>query len=142
MLKNFNLKKALWFTLGCLLLVIAFIGVYLPGLPWSTPAVGAAFCFAKSSERMHNWIMNHKLFGPFLRGWSEKRVFPTKGKYLMLVTMASSIIIMWFTTGNIKAIMWTGGCMILVAIWAWRYPGSVEEHSRRLKAGEKVAWLK
>ena len=41
-----NIKKALWFSLGCILLVIAFIGVYLPGLPWSTPAVGAAFCFA------------------------------------------------------------------------------------------------
>ena len=81
---KFNIKKTLWFSLGCVLLVIAFIGVYLPGLPWSTPAVGAAFCFAKSSDRMHNWIMNHKLFGPFLTNWSSKRVFPTKGKYLMV----------------------------------------------------------
>ena len=142
MFKNFNIKKAFWFTLGCILLGVAFVGIYLPGLPWSTPAVGAAYCFAKSSDRMHNWIMNHKLFGPFLRGWSEKRVFPTKGKYLMLVTMASSLIIMWFTTGNIKAIIWTGGFMVLVAIWAWRYPGSVEEQKRRKKAGEKIAWLK
>lgn len=142
MLKNFNLKKALWFTLGCMLLVIAFIGVYLPGLPWSTPAVGAAFCFAKSSERMHNWIMNHKLFGPFLRNWGEKRVFPTKFKYAMVLTMMSSLVIMWFTTGNIKAIMWTGGFMVLVAIWGWRYPGSLEEHKRRKNAGEKIAWLR
>ena len=142
MLKNFNLKKALWFTFGCVLLVIAFIGVYLPGLPWSTPAVGAAFCFAKSSERMHNWIMNHKLFGPFLQNWGEKRVFPTKFKYAMVLTMMSSLVIMWFTTGNIKAIMWTGGFMVLVAIWGWRYPGSLEEHKRRKDAGEKIAWLR
>ena len=142
MMKNFNIKKAFWFTLGCILLGVAFVGVYLPGLPWSTPAVGAAYCFAKSSDKMHNWIMNHKLFGPFLRGWSEKRVFPTKGKYLMIVTMTSSLVIMWFTTGNLKAIAWTGGFMVLVAIWAWRYPGSVEEHKRRVDAGERVAWLK
>ena len=142
MIKNFNIKKAFWFTLGCILLGVAFVGVYLPGLPWSTPAVGAAYCFAKSSDRMHNWIMNHKLFGPFLRGWSEKRVFPTKGKYLMILTMSSSIAIMWFTTGNLKAIAWTGGFMVLVAIWAWRYPGSVEEWQRRVDAGERVAWLK
>ena len=32
--------------------------------------------------------------------------------------------------------------MALVAIWAWRYPGSVEEQKRRVKAGEKIAWLK
>jgi|TARA_B100000902_G_C27024295_1_gene771198 hypothetical protein len=137
-----NIKKALWFSLGCILLVIAFIGVYLPGLPWSTPAVGAAFCFAKSSTRMHNWIMNHKLFGPFLTNWADKRVFPTKAKYLMVLTMASSLILMWFTTGNIKAIMWTGGAMLFCAIWGWRYPGSIEEHQRRKDSGEKIAWLK
>ncbi len=142
MIKNFNIKKAFWFTLGCILLGVAFVGVYLPGLPWSTPAVGAAYCFAKSSDRMHNWIMNHKLFGPFLRGWSEKRVFPTKGKYLMVLTMSSSIAIMWFTTGNLKAIAWTGGFMVLVAIWAWRYPGSHEEHALRKAEGRRVAWLK
>ena len=141
-MKKFNLKKSLWFSLGCLLLVIAFIGVYLPGLPWSTPAVGAAFCFAKSSERMHNWIMNHKLFGPFLTNWAEKRVFPTKFKYAMVLTMMSSIAIMWFTTGNIKAMMWTGGFMVLVAIWGWRYPGSLDEHERIIKDGQKIAWLK
>ena len=137
-----NLKKALWFSLGSILLVIAIIGVYLPGLPWSTPAVGAAFCFARSSERMHNWIMNHKLFGPFLTNWSSKRVFPTKAKYLMLLTMASSLVLMWFTTGNIKAIMWTGGAMLFCAIWGWRYPGSLEEHERRKQLGLRVAWLK
>ena len=137
-----NIKKALWFSLGCILLVIAFIGVYLPGLPWSTPAVGAAFCFAKSSTRMHNWIMNHKLFGPFLTNWADKRVFPTKAKYLMVLTMASSLILMWFTTGNIKAIMWTGGAMLFCAIWGWRYTGSIEEHQRRKDSGEKIAWLK
>lgn len=142
MMKNFNIKKAFWFTLGCILLGVAFVGVYLPGLPWSTPAVGAAYCFAKSSDKMHNWIMNHKLFGPFLRGWSEKRVFPTKGKYLMIVTMASSLVIMWFTTGNLKAIAWTGGFMVLVAIWAWRYPGSHKEHALRKAEGRRIAWLK
>ena len=137
-----NIKKALWFSLGCILLGVAFVGIYLPGLPWSTPAVGAAYCFAKSSDRMHNYIMNHKLFGPFLRGWSEKRVFPTKFKYFMIITMTSSVAFIWFSTSNIKAVLWSGGFMALVAIWAWRYPGSVKEQERRVKAGEKIAWIK
>ena len=102
MLKNFNIKKAFWFTLGCILLGVAFIGIYLPGLPWSTPAVGAAYCFAKSSDRMHNWIMNHKLFGPFLRGWADKRVFPTKFKYFMLVTMSSSVAVLCVFQAHMK----------------------------------------
>lgn len=137
-----NIRKALWFTAGMIFLGIAFVGVYLPGLPWSTPAVIAAYCFSKSSERMHNYLYNHKLFGPFLTGWAEKRIFPTKLKYVMLVTMSSSLLIMWFTTGNIKAILWTGGFMLLVAIWAWRYPGSEEIWQARKASGRRVAWLK
>ena len=137
-----NIKKAFWFTLGCLLVGVAFIGVYLPGLPWSTPAVGAAYCFAKSSDRMHNWIMNHKLFGPFLRGWSEKRIFPTKFKYFMIATMSTSIAFVWFSTGNIKATLWSAGFMFLVACWAWRYPGSVKEYNERMAHGKKIGWIR
>ena len=137
-----NIRKALWFTAGTIFLGIAFVGIYLPGLPWSTPTVIAAYCFAKSSKRMHDYLYNHKLFGPFLTGWQEKRIFPTKFKYFMLLTMSSSLVIMWFTTGNIKAIIWTGGFMILVAIWGWRYPGSEEEYQLRKTQGKRIAWLK
>jgi uncharacterized membrane protein YbaN (DUF454 family) len=137
-----NIRKTLWFTAGIILVGVAFVGIYMPGLPWSTPAVGAAYCFSKSSDRMHKWLYNHKLFGPFLTGWQDKRIFPTKFKYFMVLTMLSSLAIMWFTTGNLKAIYWTAGFMALVVVWGWRYPGSEEEHQRRVDAGEKIAWLK
>lgn len=135
-------KKILWMSGGFICLGIAYIGIVTPGIPWSTPTVGAAFCFAKGSERMHNWIMNHKLFGPFLRNWGEKRVFPTKAKWAMVLTMDSSLIIMWFTTHNWKAVVGLGVTMALVALWAIKYPGSLEEWKRRKAAGEKIGWFK
>jgi uncharacterized protein len=137
-----NIKKAMWFTAGIIFLGIAFVGIYLPGLPWSTPAVLAAYCFSKSSERMHRWLYNHKLFGPFLTGWQEKRIFPTKFKYFMIVTMSSSLAILWFTTGNPKAVLYSGIFMALVAVWGWRFPGSEAEHQARKDAGKRIAWLK
>ena len=137
-----SIKKTLWFSLGCILLGVAFVGVYLPGLPWSTPAVGAAYCFAKSSDRMHNWIMNHKLFGPFLRNWGEKRVFPQKMKYFMLGMMSLSLVLMYVSGVKTIGIISTACFMAIVAVWAWRYPSSVEEHDRRKETGEKIGWLK
>ena len=137
-----NIKKAMWFTAGIIFLGIAFVGIYLPGLPWSTPAVLAAYCFSKSSERMHRWLYNHKLFGPFLTGWQEKRIFPTKFKYFMIVTMSSSLAILWFTTGNPTAVLYSGIFMALVAVWGWRYPGSEAEYQRRKELGLRQAWLK
>ncbi len=137
-----KIKKAFWVTLGFIFLGIAYIGVVTPGIPWSTPTVIAAFCFAKGSERWHNWIMNHKLFGPFLRNWGEKRVFPTKAKWAMFITMDVSLIIIWVTTQNWKAVAGTAIFMALCAVWAWRYPGSVEEWKRRVDNGLKVGWFK
>ncbi len=136
-----KIRKALWFVAGIVFLGIAYIGVVVPGIPWSTPAVLAAYCFAKSSDRMHRWIYSHPLFGPFLIGWQTKRIFPTKFKYFMIATMSSSLAIMWFTTGNITAIAWTGAFMALVAIWGWRYPGSEEIYQQRVREGKRIAWL-
>ena len=128
--------------IGFLSLGMAYIGVIVPGIPFSIFLVFAAYCFAKSSKRMHDWLYNHKYFGPFLTNRVQKRVFPTKGKYAMILVMASSLAFLWFTTENIKAVAWSGGFMALVAIWAWRFPGTVEEHKARTKAGKKIGWIK
>lgn len=128
--------------LGFLSLGMAYVGVIVPGIPFSIFLVFAAYCFAKSSPRMHKWLYNHKYFGPFLTNWVEKRVFPTKGKYAMVLVMASSLAFLYFSTGNLKAFAWSGIFMALVAIWAWRFPGSVEEHTKRTKEGHKIGWIK
>ena len=137
-----TIKKKLYLTLGFLCVGIAYIGFVTPGIPFSIFLVIAAWAFAKSSPKMEAWLYNHPWFGKFLTNWTKKRVFPTKGKYAMILVMASTLVFTWFATGNLNAILWSGGFMALVAIWAWRYPGSVEEHERRTKAGEKIAWLK
>ena len=128
--------------LGFLSLGMAYVGVVVPGIPFSIFLVCSAYCFAKSNKKMHDWLYNHKYFGPFLTNWTQKRVFPTKGKYAMILVMASSLAFFWFTTYNVAAVAWTGGSMLLVAIWAWRYPGSVEEHTKREQLGNKIGWLK
>ena len=56
---------------------MAYVGVVVPGIPFSIFLVFAAYCFAKSSKKWHDWLYNHKYFGPFLTNWVEKKVFPT-----------------------------------------------------------------
>jgi uncharacterized protein len=136
------MKKLFWNILGFLSLGMAYVGVITPGLPYSIFVVFAAYCFSKGSERMHRWIMNHRLFGPFLTNWSEKRVFPEKMKYFMLFMMMTSLGIMWASGVKPIGIASTAAFMALVAIWAWRFPSSVEEHDRRKSNGEKIGWLK
>jgi len=136
------MKKLLWNILGFFCLGLAYVGVILPGFPYSIWIVAAAYCFSHGSERMHRWLYNHKLFGPFLTNWGQKRVFPTKMKYFMLAMMSLSLIIMASTGVKPIGVISTAVFMALVATWAWRFPSSVEEHDRRKLKGEKIGWLK
>jgi uncharacterized membrane protein YbaN (DUF454 family) len=136
------MKKLLWNILGFACLGLAYIGIILPGFPYSIWIVAAAYCFSNGSERMHKWLYNHKLFGPFLTNWSEKRVFPTKMKYFMVGMMTLSLVLMYTSGVPLKGINFTAMFMALVAIWAWRFPGSVAEYDRRKLSGEKISWFK
>lgn len=137
-----NIRKKLWFLAGILLVGVAYIGVIMPGIPFTIPTVAAAYCFARSSEKMHNWLYGHKLFGPFLTNWEQKKVFPTKAKYIMVGFMVFFLLLMWFTTQNPKALLYSSAFMCFGAAWGWRYPGSPEEYDRRVATGEKIGWLK
>ena len=135
-----KVKQFLWKVLGFLSLGMAYVGLITPGIPYSIFVVSAAYCFAKGSPKMHAWLYNHKIFGPFLTNWNTKRVFPTKMKFFMLAMMTTSLIIMSFTV-PVKGVVYTGIFMLLVATWAWRFPGSVEEHDRRIAEGRKIGWF-
>jgi uncharacterized membrane protein YbaN (DUF454 family) len=120
---------------------LAYLGVILPGFPYSIWVVAAAYCFSKGSERMHRWLYNHRLFGPFLTNWSEKRVFPTKMKFFMIGMMSLSLVLMY--TGGVATIgiVSTAVTMLIVAVWAWRFPGSVEAYDRRMAEGKTAGWF-
>lgn len=135
------MKKLFWNILGFLSLGMAYVGVITPGMPYSIFVVFAAYCFSKGNERMHRWLYNHKLFGPFLTNWGEKRVFPQKMKYFMLAMMTTSLIIMFFTGIKPIGIISTAVFMACVAVWAWRFPGSVEAYDQRIADGKKVGWF-
>jgi uncharacterized membrane protein YbaN (DUF454 family) len=85
--------------------------------------------------------MNHRIFGPFLTNWSTKRVFPQRMKYLMIAMMSLSLVLM--TVSGVKpiGILSTGIFMLLVAVWAWRYPSTVDEHDQRVANGKKIGWF-
>jgi uncharacterized protein len=132
------MKKYFWMSLGYLSLGMAYVGLVTPGIPFSIFLVFSAYCFAKSSKKMHDWIYNHKHFGPFLTNWTEKRIFPTKMKYMMLAVMSSTLAFTWFATGNLNAVLYSGVFMGIVAAWTWRYPGSEEEHFKRINRREEL----
>jgi hypothetical protein len=61
-------------------------------LPTTPFLLLAAFCFARSSERLHQWLINHRLFGSYIRNYQEYRAIT---KQVKIVTL----ILLWGTIG-------------------------------------------
>ena len=65
---------------GWLSFALGLAGVVLPLLPTVPFMLLAAFCFARGSERFHDWLVNHPRFGPAIRDWRDTRSISRKGK--------------------------------------------------------------
>jgi len=89
----------IWTFLGLLFILLAAIGVALPLLPTTPFVLVAAACFAKSSPRLHKWLLDSDVFGPILSDWDQKRCVTRRVKAFSLTMMVgvggSSI---WFFT--------------------------------------------
>ena len=63
--------RVLWLICGLTCVALALIGVVLPLLPTVPFLLLAAFCFARSSDRLHTWLLSHKTFGPMIEDWNS-----------------------------------------------------------------------
>jgi len=135
------MRKALWVGLGLFFVGCAYIGIILPGVPTTFFVILAAWAFSKSSEKFNKWIHEHKLFGKYLTNWETKKVYPTRGRYAMIGVMCISLISMFFTL-PLRIVGYAAFTFLLICIWAFRYPGSVEEYNKRIKEGKKIGWFK
>ena len=78
-------------VIGIVAIALGVIGIFVPLLPTTPFLLLAAACFARSSKGMHDWLMNHRLFGDYLRNYEQGRGIPVRAKLLALVMMWSSL---------------------------------------------------
>jgi uncharacterized membrane protein YbaN (DUF454 family) len=90
-------KRHAFFAAGCLLVAIGFVGAFLPLLPTTPFLILAAACFARSSPRLEAWLLNHRQFGPLLRGWREHGAIPVKAKALACIGMSIGYGLFWWS---------------------------------------------
>ncbi len=84
--------RFIWAGLGCLSLLCGLIGVVLPLIPTVPFILLAAFLFARSSERLHNWLISHPKFGPPITDWQTYGAVSRRGK--RAATVACSVVLL------------------------------------------------
>jgi uncharacterized membrane protein YbaN (DUF454 family) len=105
-------------------MVLAAVGIVLPVFPTVPFLLVAAWAAARSSPRLHRWLLTHRHFGPYLRDWNEAGVVPRRAKWFSTAMMGGSAASMpVFIPAEWGLVMVVpAGVMVLVLVWLWRRP--------------------
>jgi hypothetical protein len=87
------MKKILLMIAGWLSLITGLIGILLPLLPTTPFVLLSAYCFSRSSTRLHHWLTSHPRFGPVILQWQQTRTINRniKAKALLLILISFTI---------------------------------------------------
>lgn len=101
-----------WAAAGFLFFALGCIGVVLPILPTTPFILVAAFCFARSSERLNTWFKGTKVYKQVLEGYVTKRTMTLKAKLSILIPVTALLAIAFVLMSRVPV-----GQAVLVVVW-------------------------
>ena len=110
------MKRILYIILGCIGVGLGAVGAAVPMLPAFPFLMLAAFCFARSSEKLDRWFKGTKLYKDNLEDYVAGRGMTRKTKIRIMITV-TLLMGFGFTMMAMKPV-WIG-CNILVCVWAF-----------------------
>lgn len=106
------MKKILYMIFGGVGLGLGTLGAVIPVLPTVPFLMLAAFCFARSSEKLHNWFVGTKLYQDNLADFVAGRGMTRKTKIRIMVTVTLLMSIGFFMMGAVPV-----GRIVLGCVW-------------------------
>ena len=110
------MKKIMYIILGCVGVGLGAVGAIIPMLPAFPFLMLAAFCFARSSEKLDRWFKNTKLYKDNLEDFVAGRGMTMKAKVRIMVTVTLLMSIGFIMMG-LKGIV--TGCVVLGCVWVF-----------------------
>ena len=122
--------KLLLSGLGLISLSLGIIGIFLPLLPTTPFLLLSAFLFAKSSEKLYNWLLSHKILGSIITNFRDNKSISLKAKILSVTILWSTISISIFYFAN--ELVWLQLLLILIALGVSYYILSLKTLKERI----------
>ena len=116
---------------GILCLGLGLVGIAVPLLPTTPFLLLAAACFLRSSERLHRWLVGHRVLGPYLR--REGGGIPPAALVVMLVLLWTSLAVSAFLAvpsrlGWVRLLLLAVGVGVTTLLLRSRAPRGPDEH--------------
>ena len=77
---------------GSVSLVLGIVGIFVPMLPTTPFLLLSAAAWVKASPNLYAWLINHRIFGEYIRNYREHRAIPLRAKII-------SVSLVWLTIG-------------------------------------------
>jgi len=84
-------QRNLYRVAGTISFGLGMLGIALPMLPTTPFLLLSVYCYARSSEKLYFWLINHKVFGEYIRNYREKNGVPLKLKIWVLSLLWTTI---------------------------------------------------
>jgi uncharacterized membrane protein YbaN (DUF454 family) len=108
------LVKLICSFLGLVSLALGVIGIFVPLLPTTPFLLLSAVLFARSSEKLYAWLMNHKTFGKYISDYRNERAIPLRVKISALTLMWGTMLYAIFAIAQSK--LWLQLLLAAIAI--------------------------
>lgn len=82
--------RLIWLSVGLFAVALGILGAVLPLLPTTPFLLVAAYAFARSSQTLHDWLVEHPRLGPPIRDWREKGAIRRGTKVVSVLTMVAA----------------------------------------------------
>ena len=108
-----KLKQIIFLIIGCLSLALGCVGIVLPILPTVPFFLLTVFCFANSSQKLHDWFIGTQMYKKHLESFVQKKgmTVRTKATILTSVTALAVGFVLMLRKGIIVP------CVILAVVW-------------------------
>ncbi|WP_299846600.1 YbaN family protein [uncultured Roseovarius sp.] len=114
--------RLFWAILGLTSLGLGVIGIAVPLLPTVPFILLAAFCFARSSERLHNWLLTHPRFGPVIEDWNRNGAISPRVKRISTLSIVAVFGISLALGLRPIILIIQGVTLSCVAVFIWTRP--------------------
>ena len=108
------MKKILYMILGYIGAGMGILGVVIPVLPTVPFLLLAAYCFARSSEKLERWFRGTKLYKDNLADFAAGKGMTRKAKCRIMLTVTLLMSVGFLMMGR-KGIV--AGCVVLALVW-------------------------
>lgn len=106
------MKKVFFVALGCLSLALGVVGIVLPILPTVPFFLLTAFCFAKSSERLHSWFLGTTMYKKYIGSYMERKGMTIRAKLTLIGTVTALMAVGFMMMSRVPV-----GRIIMGVVW-------------------------